>query len=322
MTPVLLAFVLGAGLTASALGGPWLLRRAAPALARVPRLAIAVVCGGVVAWTGALLALGPVLAWTGSGPSLLPEGAAAVCRRCLDAANPFSGGAVDTAIPAALLLSLSAAVALVLGAGTAGQMARRGRRSREAARRLLRRAQRRELHGYDVSVVESDHPFALTFPARHGGIVLSTGAVRVLDEEELAAVLAHERAHLRQRHHSISAAVAGVAVFLRWVPLVAAAEEALPNYLEIAAYDRARRRAGTPALVGALLKLGEQAYPVPLGGVLHAAGPERIRQLVRPSGGLAGAFPAAAVTVYLLALAIAGAAVQLPYASAALTGCA
>ncbi|UZG60195.1 M56 family metallopeptidase [Rhodococcus opacus] len=326
MTPGTLTVVLGAGLVALALVGPWLLRRSAPALVRVPRLAIAVVGGGIIVWLGTLLAIGPVLAWVGSGPALLPKGPAAVCQRCLAAANPFSAGTTDTVIPAVLPLALPAALTLALGVGITAQMMRRARRSREAARQLLRGAQQCRLHGHDVSVVDTDHPFALTFPARHGGIVLSAGAVHALDEDELVAVLAHEHAHLRERHHLVSALVASVAVFLRWVPLVSAAADALPHYLEIAADNQARRDAGTPALVSALVKLGERAHPAmqhqSCAEALHAAGPERIRQLVQPSGGLTGAVPAAVITAYLGALAIVSAAVHLPYVSAALTGCA
>lgn len=175
-------------------------------------------------------------------------------------------------------------------------------------------------------MVESDRSFALTLPGRHGGIVLSTSTLRALGRDELAAVLAHEQAHLRQRHHLISAAVDSLAVCLRWVPVVRAAAAALPHYLEIAADNEARRHAGTPALVSALLKLGERTAPAAAaqhaGAVmLHAAGPERVLQLVRPPVGLAGAAPATMIGASLLALALASAAVHLPYASAALAGC-
>lgn len=279
MTPATLTVVLCIGLVALAVVGPWLLRRAAPALVRVPRLAVVVIGGGILVWLATLLAIGPVLAWAGSGPALLPERAAEVCQRCLAAANPFSANTTDTVIPAVLLLALPAALTLALGARIIGQMTRRARRSRQAARALLHGASRDRLHGHDVSLVDAEHPFALTFPARHGGIVLSAGAVRALNADELAAVLAHENAHLRQHHHLISATVDSIATYLRWVPLVAAAADA-------------------------------------------AAGPERIRQLVRPSAGLAGAVPAVAITAYLVGLAVVSAAVHLPYASAALTGCA
>ncbi|MET3768626.1 Zn-dependent protease with chaperone function [Marisediminicola sp. UYEF4] len=249
-----------------------------------------------------------------------------MCQRCLAAANPFPGATIDTGIPAVLLLALPALLALTLAVGITDQILRRGRRSREAASQLLRGAQRRRMHGHDVSVVSAERPFAVTFPARHGGIVVSTGAAAVLDHDELAAVLAHEHAHLSQHHHAVSSLVASVGVFLRWVPLIAAAADALPQYLEIAADNDARRAAGTPALVSALIKLGERVQPADqdqsFTEALHATGPERIRQLVRPVDGRAGALPAMIIGSYLVALAVASAAVTLPYAAAALNGCA
>jgi len=248
MTAGILTMALCTGLVALAVFGPWLLRHAAPALVRVPRLAIVVVAGGIGVWLVTLLAIGPVLAWAGAGPALLPERAAEVCQRCLTAANPFSADTTETLIPAVLLLALPVALALALGAGLARQMVRRSSRSRDAARTLLHGARRQLLHGHEVALVDAEHPFALTFPDRHGGIVLSTGAVRALGPGELAAVLAHEHAHLHQRHHLITALVDSIAAYLRWVPLIRAVADALPHYLEIAADDQARRHAGTPAL--------------------------------------------------------------------------
>lgn len=325
MTPVALALALSAALVALATAGPWLLRRAAPAFVRLPRLGIAAVVGGVVVWIGALLAIGPALAWAGAGPALLPVGAAAVCQRCLAAANPFSVVGAESSVPGLILLALPVAAALALALAVARRMRQRTRRSRAAADALLHGAQRRTLHGYDIAVVNAEHPFALTFPKRDGGIVLSSGALRVLDDAELVAVLAHEHAHLRQRHHLIAAVLDSTAASLRWVPLVAAAADAVPHYLEIAADAAARTTAGTPALVSALLKLGERAHPAAprLTGAaaLHAAGPERIRQLVAPAGGLAGAVPAVVIGACLSGLAVAGAIVHVPYLSAAITGC-
>ncbi len=325
MTPVLLAIALGTASGALATGGPWLLRRAAPALVRVPRLAVALAGGGIVVWLATVLAIGPVLAWAGSGPVLLPERAEEVCQRCLAADSPFAAGTADPILPAVVLLAAPAVLVVALIAGLTVQMRVRAQRSRKAARHLGRRACRRQLLGHDVLVTDADHPFALTFPVRHGGIVVSTGALHALDDAELSAVLAHEDAHLHQRHHLVSALVASTASLLGWVPLVSAAAEAIPHYLEIAADNRARHHAGTPALVSALVKLGERAAvgaPAAASAyALHAAGPERIRQLVQPGEGYAGALPAVLVTGYLMALAVGTLSVFLPYASASLTGC-
>lgn len=323
MSPILLTGVLGLGVIASAVSGPWLLRRAAPALMRVPRLAIGVIAGGILVWLGALLSIGPVLAWSGSGPAVLPERAAEVCQRCLAAASPFDPGGVEMVVPTILLLALPALLLVAFVAGVTAQLVRQERRARSAARLALRDAQPCRLHGYAVRVVEAQETFAFSFAHRHGAIVLSTGALDALDDDELLAVLAHEQAHVRQRHHLVSAIVTSLAVHLRWVPLVRAAADALPHYLEIAADAESRRRAGTPALVSALITLGERAATVPAAdaAALHAAGPERIRELVRPAAGLAGAAPAVLFAVPLAVLGTASAAVLLPYVFAVLAGC-
>src|SRR5690625_5606113 len=63
MSPTFHAAALAVALTVSAMAGPWMLRRASPALMRVPRLAIGLLVAGITSWVLALLALGPLLAW-------------------------------------------------------------------------------------------------------------------------------------------------------------------------------------------------------------------------------------------------------------------
>lgn len=325
MTTGLLATPLILVLAVSTAAGPWALRRAAPLLMRLPRLAIGLLTGGVVVWVLALLALGPMLAWGVSGPTVLPAGASQVCRQCLEAANPFAASPIDTAVPAVALLALPTAVALLHAASIIAETRRRRCGTLRTARSLRARSRPRRLHGRTVLVANDPHPFALTLPRRHGGIVVSTGALDVLRPEELAAVLAHEDAHLRQHHHLITAVVAGLTRRLRWVPLIAAAEDALGHYLEIAADDAARRRAGTPALASALLTLGQSGHPhhrdAALEGALHALGPDRIRHLVQPHSGMSGVITTAATLCCLTALTLLAAAVHVPYALAALSGC-
>ncbi|SJM64378.1 M56 family metallopeptidase [Gulosibacter sp. 10] len=322
MTPGALALAVAAGLLGLALAGPWLLRRSAPALVRVPRLAIGVISAGVLSWLGAVLALGPMLAWSRPGPALLPEGMAEICEQCLAAASPFGGPASASGVPAVLLLAVPALAGLLLLAGVVAQLRARNRKSRESALALLRSARPRLLHGCTAWVADTDLPIAVAFPARHGGIVVSSGLLERLDEEELIAVLAHEEAHLRQRHHLIDMMMASIAAHLRWVPFVRAAADALPHYFEIAADDRSRQRVGTPALVSALLKIGERSRAEdPSRAAMHAAGPERIRQLVQPSSGRAGILPTSAVALGGLSLAIAAVAVHLTYVAVAINGC-
>ncbi len=51
-----------------------------------------------------------------------------------------------------------------------------------------------------VQVITEDDPMAYTLPGRAGRVVISSGLVSMLDIDELAVVLAHERAHGVHRH--------------------------------------------------------------------------------------------------------------------------
>ena len=53
--------------------------------------------------------------------------------------------------------------------------------------------------------LDATRPAVYCVPGRPPTIVLTTGALAVLDTEQLTAVLAHERAHLAGRHHLLLA---------------------------------------------------------------------------------------------------------------------
>jgi Zn-dependent protease with chaperone function len=55
-------------------------------------------------------------------------------------------------------------------------------------------------HDAQVRVLAHPMPTAYCLPGRTHRVVLTEGALLALPDEELMAVLAHERAHLRQRH--------------------------------------------------------------------------------------------------------------------------
>lgn len=324
LLPGTLAGVLVLVLLVSAVLGPRMVRAAAPALVRAPRAAVALLLGGAILWIGVALAVGPLLAWVVTGPGILPEPATRVCQACVQAANPFLAGQIDAGVPGVLLIAPSALAGALLVGAVVRDVRTRSRVSGAVAGQVLAAGARRRVLGHDVVVVDDDRPLAMALPARHGGIILSTGTLGLLGRDELRAVLAHETAHLRQRHHVLGAVASSLGRRLHRVPLVAAAASAVPVYLEIAADDAARRRTGTVALVGALARLGEGVVPTLAGepgAVLHAAGPERIRHLVHPARGWAGLLPVVGVLLTLTALSTLGASVGLPYAAALLHGC-
>ncbi|SEG90667.1 Peptidase family M48 [Actinacidiphila yanglinensis] len=58
--------------------------------------------------------------------------------------------------------------------------------------------------GGDLAVVDDPVPAAFAVLGLPGRVVVSSGMLRVLDAGERRALLAHERAHLRHRHHLFS----------------------------------------------------------------------------------------------------------------------
>ncbi|KAM9862924.1 M56 family metallopeptidase [Leucobacter sp. BZR 635] len=350
MTATLSTLLLSSVLLAAALGGPWLLRRAAPALAMIPRVAAIVVTLSALLWIAALVALGPLVAWMSSGPAWLPKQAAEVCSRCLSAASPFGESAMTLGIPAIVPLALPALGVLAVLVGLAREVVLL-RRSQAAFGSELRAASDSiTLLGSSARVTRGAALQAFSLPQQHGGIVLSRGTLAALSPGELSAVLAHEQAHLDQRHHLIMAILNGTTRYFRWIPFVHAVRESVPHYLEIAADQAAKQATGTTALASALLKLGEPMSPVlrevapggagtgtgaeadaaglrvsgsrlPEHAVLHAAGSERIRHLIGAPRPPASAALAAAAGAYAFMLAAVIAAVNLPYLFAVLSGC-
>ncbi|MEV6208753.1 M56 family metallopeptidase [Kitasatospora sp. NPDC051914] len=64
-----------------------------------------------------------------------------------------------------------------------------------------RRAVAHVPYGEGPAVLPDDRPYAYALPGTPGRIVVSTGMLEHLAEDERAALLAHEQAHLTHRHH-------------------------------------------------------------------------------------------------------------------------
>lgn len=325
MTALLVPIVLAAVLVTTAVVAPMIIRSAAPALMRAPRAAVMLLLGAGALWLLALAALSLLLTWLLNGPAVLPTGIAGVCQRCLAAASPFASiGMIDTVIPVALLIALPVIGSALLAGTAAFRGARRRRATVAVARSIAGRAERTAIGGHEVLLTQDPHPAAFSLPRRHGGIVVSRALIAGLRPDELAAVLAHEGEHVRGRHHLVLTVLDTVFAPLRWIPLMSAIHGAVPLYLEIAADEAAKRCTGTPALASALLKLGDPASernPAPSGLVLHAAGPDRIGQLVSPARIGSSVVPATALVAAAIAFAFIAAVVHGPYVSAILAGC-
>lgn len=323
-TALLLVATLIIAVVVTGLAGGHIVRAAGPLFARAPRGGAVILSVGVVVWLAAVAAVGLMLAWLFTGPTVLPAPLADVCQRCLAAASPFGAAvSVTSPLPTVLALLVPAAGALALAVVGIVRAGRRQRASRAAGRRLAHRSRPALIAGVAVRITDDAAPIALSLPQRHGGIVVSRGLCDMLTGEELTAVLAHEQAHLTQRHHRVAGVVHAIAAPLAWIPLVAAVRETVPVLLEIAADGAAQRVTGTRALASALLKLGRPQSVSPFAdvAVLHAAGPERIRHLVAPVAAREGAAATVVLVTVLAAFALAVAAIVTPYVTVVFTGC-
>lgn len=153
-----------------------------------------------------------------------------------------------------------------------------------------------------ISVVNHDLPVAYCLPGLHPRLVLSRGTLSLLAYDELTAVLAHERAHLDQRHDLVVLPFVALCATFPWLPQVGTARTQVALLIELLADDRAARDHDRSALARALWKIGTGAAPT---GALGAAGDDvllRARRLLAPPCPL----PAPQrTTVLLLALLLA-----------------
>lgn len=121
-----------------------------------------------------------------------------------------------------------------------------------------------------VHLVDDADAYAFTQGLTRPRIWLSTAMVDLLDEEELAAVLQHERHHLRQRDPLRVWLSRAVAHGLFFVPAASALRNA---YLVAKEMEADAASQADAALAGALLKLLRQGSTLPAYANVAAIGP-------------------------------------------------
>jgi Zn-dependent protease with chaperone function len=153
-----------------------------------------------------------------------------------------------------------------------------------------RRERRRQLEVLDL-VAERDartgawvlaHSAAAAYclPGRGGRIVLTTTAMSLLRDEELVAVVTHERAHVRQRHDIVLALARAAERSLGWLPGVRGTHEEQRRLVEMIADDAAARRSTRLAVAGALLHLADGSAPRPALGAADTVAAQRVERLL------------------------------------------
>lgn len=106
-------------------------------------------------------------------------------------------------------------------------------------------------------VLDHPSPVAYGVPGLRPRVVLSTGTLSVLNEHELRAVLAHERAHFRARHDLAVLPFAALASALPGLPLAREGLASIRGLVEMLADDAAARRESTSALAAAIVHVAQ-----------------------------------------------------------------
>jgi beta-lactamase regulating signal transducer with metallopeptidase domain len=229
-----------------------------------------------------------------------------VCRSVAGQAcaqTAYTGAAFELVLAAITVVAALAAAMLAWRYGRGVQRARRQTRAHAEAARITGRT----LPGATAAVVlDAPRPAAYCVPGRPGTIVLTSGALALLDPPQLAAVLAHERAHLAGRHHLLIALTRGLAAVFPAVPLFTQGPENVTRLAEMCADDAAARRSGRRTLLAALLAMATgAAVPASALGAMACAVTARLRRLAEAPRRARHARYGLALTAVMLLLAVA-----------------
>ncbi|WP_433509724.1 M56 family metallopeptidase [Nonomuraea sp. CA-143628] len=256
---------------------PELGRRAARWAERAPRLAIALwqAAGASVLASAVLAALAFAVP-----ADVVGHGLAELFAICADMLTDGSGLTWTSAV------GLSAAALLMARAAYCGAAvllrAHVERREHAAMLDLLGR------HDNDLGAVVIDYAERLAYcvPGRRAKMVITTGALHTLAPEQVTAVLEHERAHLRGRHHLVLAAAEALARAFPGIPLFERARTEITRLIELLADDVAARRHPRAQIAAALVRLATGRAPAFTLGAGGETALTRVRRMLNPEAPL------------------------------------
>lgn len=293
---------------------PILLARAAWPM-RAPGTALVV--WQAIALTGGLSMIGALLSY-GLAPfgDTLVDGLRALPRSLLSGSLPRGSEFSQMfALSGAILLGIHLLLNLVTTFV-------RAERSRRRHRQLVTLLSAPMPERPDTRLIDHEAPVAYCLPGTTRSVtVLSAGLIAILDDEQLRAVTAHERAHATQRHHLVLLAFRAWRGSLPWFPIATRAYHAVAILVEMLADDRARQVVSDETLARSIAIVASEspdaAAPMlaPDGSnALAADSPSATRRIAR----LVDAVPPLGLPARVFAVACAVALVAVP--TALLTG--
>ena len=268
------------------------------ARARWPRRdpVVALVCWQAIGLAGGLSMIGALLVhglapWGESLP-----GAARSLLSLHPATDPVRGDHWVALTLAGVLAVELVGVLLLSGVRTA--------RTRRRHRALLELVVRPSDSMPDTGLLDHPAPVAFCIPGARPLLVLSSGMVAELDDGQLAAVVAHERAHLKEHHHLLLLPFVAWEAALPVLPAAGRAHAGVRELVEMRADDvaltslsvPAPRRTLARAIVAAASGAGGAGVPDGALAVTGSATGARVVRLLQPPQPL----PAAARGVALL----------------------
>jgi Zn-dependent protease with chaperone function len=136
-------------------------------------------------------------------------------------------------------------------------------------------------------VLDHAAPVAYCLPGRRARLVLSVGTLQALDPDQVVAVLAHERAHLRERHDLVVLPFVAWGATAPFVPGMVRAQVAVAALVEMRADDVAAAHTRPVELAGALRTVGGAAPAAALGSFVTALD-RRLARMTAPPAPLPG----------------------------------
>ncbi|GAB3998159.1 hypothetical protein GCM10029992_23180 [Glycomyces albus] len=198
------------------------------------------------------------------------------CVAALQSQYGPSGG-LAAAVAATTLVAV---VPVQMTRGAFAVAIRTGRERREHRGLLARQGRWDE--GLGAWVLDRPEPAAYCLAGRGGTVVVTAGAVAATSETQLAAALAHERAHLAGRHHLLTATALVLHRVAPWLPLFAEAPGRIGHLVERCADETASRAQPRRAIAAGLLAFAE-AGAAPRTALAVSGGDmvERMERLLR-----------------------------------------
>ncbi|MEV6772273.1 M48 family metalloprotease [Nocardia sp. NPDC051030] len=160
----------------------------------------------------------------------------------------------------------------------------------------------------DIRVLAATEPIAYCLPGLRRRVVLSQGTVTNLSDEELTAIVSHERSHLRARHDLVLEAFTAAHEAFPRVVRSKSALDSVKLLIELLADDSAVKVTGPTPLARALVACSNSTAPQ---GAMAVGGPTtliRIQRLAGPIGDLriaSAAYLAATAILVIPTLAVA-----------------